>query len=50
MAINLNLWQRCVAHIDMCSFFPSIELLDFPELRGHPIAVTNGNSGNTIIS
>lgn len=43
-------WSRCVALVDMVAFFPSCEQLDFPELRGRPVAVTNGEKGNTIIS
>lgn len=31
--------QRKIIHIDMDAFFASVEQLDFPELRGMPIAV-----------
>jgi len=43
-------WPRCFAHVDMMSFFASIEQLDFPELRGKPVAVINGDAGSTIIT
>jgi DNA polymerase-4 len=44
------MWQKCVALVDMVAFFPSCEQLDFPEFKGKPIAVTNGDAGTTIIS
>jgi DNA polymerase-4 len=34
----------------MLAFFPSCEQVDFLELQNKPIAVTNGDSGTTIIS
>ncbi len=34
----------------MNAFFASIEQRDFPELRGRPVAVTNGSQGSTIIT
>lgn len=43
-------WPRCIALVDMVSFFASIEQLDFPELRHLPIAVMNGSQGSTIIT
>ena len=44
------MWNKCVALVDMIAFFPSCEQLDFPEFKGKPVAVTNGNAGTTIIS
>lgn len=43
-------WPRAIVLIDMNAFFASIEQRDFPELRGRPIAVTNGMQGSTIIT
>ncbi len=43
-------WPRAIIHLDMNAFFASVEQRDFPELRGKPIAVTNGSSGSTIIT
>ena len=43
-------WPRCVALVDMLAFFPSCEQMDFPELKGRPVAVTNGDKGTAIIS
>ncbi|MCF6766679.1 hypothetical protein L3V82_12965 [Thiotrichales bacterium 19S3-7] len=50
MKLFLKMWPTCVAHIDMQSFFASIEQLDFPYLHGQPIVVTNGEIGTTIIT
>jgi DNA polymerase-4 len=31
--------SRCIAHLDMDAFFASVELLQYPMLRGQPVAV-----------
>lgn len=43
-------WERAIALIDMNAFFASVEMRDFPELRGQPIAITNGLQGTCIIT
>ncbi len=43
-------WPRAIILVDMNAFFASVEQRDFPELRGRPIAVTNGLLGSTIIT
>ncbi|MHB1764331.1 MAG: DNA polymerase Y family protein [Gammaproteobacteria bacterium] len=43
-------WPRAIALVDMNAFFASIEQRDFPELRGQPVAVTNGLTGTCIIT
>ncbi len=43
-------WPRAIALIDMNCFFAAIEARDFPELRGRPLAVTNGYKGTCIIT
>lgn len=46
----LDHWKRAIVHVDMNAFFASIEQLDFPELKGQPIGVINGESGTCIIT
>lgn len=45
-----GLWPRAIILVDMNAFFAAIEQLDFPQLRGRPIAVTNGLAGTCIIT
>jgi len=45
-----ELWKRAIILVDMNAFFASIEQLDFPELQGRPIGITNGWDGTTIIT
>jgi len=43
-------WERAIALIDMNCFFAAVEARDYPELRGRPVAVTNGMKGTCIIT
>lgn len=47
---NEQYWPRAIILVDMNAFFASVEQLDFPELRGRPVAVTNGEIGTCIIT
>ena len=46
----MSRWERMIALVDMNAFFASIDQLDFPELLGKPIAVTNGIVGTCVIT
>jgi len=48
MTASTRLWPRAILHIDMNAFFASVEQRDFPELRGKPVGVTNGEVGTTL--
>lgn len=43
-------WKKAIVFVDMNAFFASIEQLDYPQWRGKPIAVTNGEQGTCIIT
>ncbi len=43
-------WPRAIILMDMNAFFASVEQFDFPELRGRPVAITNGLTGTCIIT
>ncbi len=43
-------WERAIALVDMNCFFAAVEARDYPELRGRPLAVTNGMKGTCIIT
>jgi len=50
MTAQTRFWPRAIIHIDMNAFFASVEQRDFPELRGRPVGVTNGEVGTTLIT
>jgi DNA polymerase-4 len=50
MNTTSHCWPRAIIHVDMNAFFASIEQLDFPELKGQPIGITNGTTGSCIIT
>jgi DNA polymerase IV len=43
-------WSKAILLVDMDAFFAAIEQLDYPELRGQSVVITNGWEGSTIIT
>ena len=43
-------WPRCIVCVDMNAFFASVEQLLHPDIRGKPLAITNGHHGSCIIT
>lgn len=43
-------WPRAIILVDMNAFFAAVEQHDHPELRGQPLAITNGRQGTCIIT
>jgi len=45
-----TVWPRAIILMDMDAFFASVEQYYRPELRGKPVAITNGMQGTCIIT
>jgi DNA polymerase-4 len=45
-----NAGHRKIIHIDMDAFYASVEQRDFPEYRGHPLAVGGSPTGRGVVA
>lgn len=48
--MNVSIWPKMIALVDMNCFFAAIEQRDHHAWRGQAVAVTNGRLGSTIIT
>jgi DNA polymerase-4 len=48
--LRTSVWPRAIILMDMDAFFASVEQYYRPELRGKPVAITNGMQGTCIIT
>lgn len=48
--MNKLIWEKAIIHLDMDAFYPAVEVLDNPELKGKPVIVGGSRQRGVVSS